>query len=154
MRFCKQEAFMSKERKNIRAYQKASNDTFASVVHSLGDVNKGFRALAVESVGRTIEIQSQIATKAYETYISEIAKLGRLFFAGYSTFTALRQEQPHANLNEKQAPDKPQHALAEAKANHKTARRGAAAHSVATKRKTETVAKRRSGAKRSTRAKR
>ena len=57
---------MSKERKNIRAYQTASNDTFASVVHSFDDVNKGFRALAVESVGRTIEIQSQIATRAYE----------------------------------------------------------------------------------------
>jgi len=144
---------MSKERKNIRAYQTASNDTFASVVHSFGDVNKGFRALAVESVGRTIEIQSQIATKAYETYISQIAKLGRLFFVGYSTFTALPQEQPHANLNEKKASDKQQHALAEGKVNQ-TAKQGTAAHSVATKRKTETPAKRRSGAKQSTRAKR
>jgi len=139
---------MSKERKNIRAHQKASNDTFASVVHLFGDVNKGFRALAVESVGRTIEIQSQIATKAYETYISEIAKLGRLFFAGYSTFTALPQEQPHANLNEKKAP-KQQDALAEAKVYRKTAGQRTAAQSVGTKRKTGTVAKPRSGAKRS-----
>ena len=130
---------MSKERKNIRAYQTASNDTFASVVHSFGDVNKGFRALAVESVGRTIEIQSQIAT--------------RLFFVGYSTFTALPQEKPHENINEKKASDKQQHALAEGKVNQ-TAKQGTAAHSVATKRKTETPAKRRSGAKQSTRAKR
>lgn len=134
---------MSKEPKNIRAHQTASNDTFASIVHLFGDVNTGFRALAVESVGRTIEIQSQIATKAYETYISEIAKLGRLFFAGYSTFTALPQEQPHPNLNEKKA-----------QVYRKIAGQRTAAQSVGTKRKTGPVIKRRSGAKRSAGVKR
>ena len=78
---------MRKELKNIAEYRKPSNDAFASVARSFGEANNRLKALAVESVGRAVEIQSQFVAKAYDTYISEISKLGRMFFVGYSTFT-------------------------------------------------------------------
>jgi hypothetical protein len=78
---------MLSELKNIAEYKKPSNDAFASVVRSLGEANGRFRALAVESVGRAVAIQSQFVGKAYDTYISEISKLGKMFFVGYKTFT-------------------------------------------------------------------
>jgi hypothetical protein len=78
---------MRKELKNIAEYKKPSNDAFASVARSFGEANNRFQALAVESVGRGVEIQSQFIAKAYDTYISEISKLGRMFFVGYRTFT-------------------------------------------------------------------
>ena len=64
---------MRRELKNIAEYQKPSNDAFASVVRSFGEANSRFQALAVESVGRAVEIQSQFVGKAYENYISEIS---------------------------------------------------------------------------------
>jgi len=141
---------MRRELKNIA---KPSNDAFASVVRSFGEANNRFQALAANSVGRAVEIQSQFVGKAYDTYISEISKLGRMFFVGYRTFTARPQEQPHANINEKKAADRPQASLAEARVNPDTARRRTAAQSMTTKRKAGTVAKSQSG-KRSTKAKR
>ena len=95
---------MRRELKNIAEYKKPSNDAFASVVRSFGEANSRFQALAANSVGRAVEIQSQFVGKAYDTYISEISKLGRMFFVGYRTFTARPQEQPHANINEKKPP--------------------------------------------------
>src|SRR6476646_8516071 len=131
---------MRRELKNIAEYKKPSNDAFASVVRSFGDANSRFQALAVESVGRAAEIQSEFVSKAYDNYISEISKLGRMFFVEYRTFTARPQELPHANLNEKAA-DRPQALLAEAKVNPDPARRRTAAQSMTTKRKAGTVAK-------------
>ena len=144
---------MRRELKNIAEYKEPSNDAFASVARSFGEANNRLKAIAVESVGRAVEIQSQFVAKAYDTYISEISKLGRMFFVGYRTFTARPQELPHANLNEKKAADRPQAPLAEAKVNPKPARRRTAAQSMTTKRKAGTVAKCQSG-KRSTKAKR
>jgi hypothetical protein len=142
---------MRRELKNIAEYQKPSNDAFASVVRSFGEANSRFQALAVESVGRAVEIQSQFVGKAYDNYISEISKLGRMFFVGYRTFTARPQELPYANLNEKK--DRQQAPLAEAKVNPDPARRRTAAQSMTTKRKTGTVTKSQSGSKRSSKAK-
>ena len=144
---------MRRELKNIAEYKKPSNDAFASVVRSFGDANSRFQALAVESVGRAVEIQSEFVSKAYDNYISEISKLGRMFFVGYRTFTARPQELPHANLNEKAA-DRPQALLAEAEVNAEPARRRTAAQSMPTKRKTGTVANSQSGSKRSAKGKR
>jgi hypothetical protein len=143
---------MRRELKNIAEYQKPSNDAFASVVRSFGEANSRFQALAVESVGRAVEIHSQFVGKAYDNYISEISKLGRMFFVG--TFSARPQELPYANLNEKKAADRQQAPLAEAKVNPDPARRRTAAQSMPTKRKTGTVAKSQSGSKRSAKAKR
>jgi hypothetical protein len=144
---------MRKELKNINEYRKPSNDAFASVARSFGEANNRFKALAIESVGRAAEIQSQFVANAYDTYISEISKFGRMFFAGYRTFTPRPQSLPHANLNEKKAVDGHQSAWAEAKVNAKPARQRTAAQSMPTKRKTGTVAKSQSGSKRSAKAK-
>ena len=69
-------------RENIAEYNKPSNDAFASVVRSFGETNSRFQTLAVESVGRAVEIQSRFVGKVYDTYISDISKLGRIFFVG------------------------------------------------------------------------
>jgi hypothetical protein len=145
---------MRKELKNIAKYRKPSNDAFASVARSFGEANNRFKALAVESVGRAVEIQSQFVANAYDTYISEISKFGRMFFVGYRTFTPRPQSLAYANLNEKKAVDSQQRASAEAKVNAEPARRRTAAQSMPTKRKTGTVAKSQSGSKRSAKAKR
>jgi hypothetical protein len=145
---------MRKELKNIAEYRKPSNDAFASVARSFGEANNRFKALAVESVGRAVEIQSQFVANAYDTYISEISKFGRMFFVGYRTFTPRPQSLAYANLNEKKAVDSQQRASAEAKVNAEPARRRTAAQSMPTKRKTGTVAKSQSGSKRSAKAKR
>jgi len=144
---------MRRDLKNIAEYKKPSNDAFASVVRSFGEANSRFQALAVESVRRAVEIQSRFVGNAYGTYISEISKLGRMFFVGYRTFTAQPQALPYANLNEKAA-DRQQGSSAEANVNPEPARRRTAAQSMTTKRKTGTVAKSQSGSKRSAKAKR
>ena len=145
---------MRKELRNIAEYKKPSNDAFASVARSFGEANNRFQALAAESVGRAVEIQSQFVAKAYDTYISEISKLGRMLFVGYRTFTPRPQSLPYAYLYEKKAVDSQQRASAEAKVNAEPARRRTAAQSMPTKRKTGTVAKSQSGSKRSAKAKR
>ena len=145
---------MRKELKNIAEYRKPSNDAFASVARSFGEANNRLKALAVESVGRAVEIQSQFVAKAYDTYISEISKFGRMFFVGYRTFTPRPQSLPYANLNEKKAMDSQQRASAEAKVHAEPARRRTAAQSMPTKRKTGTVAKSQSRSNRSSKAKR
>ena len=145
---------MRKELKNIAEYKKPSNDAFASVARSFGEANNRLKALAVESVGRAVEIQSEFVTKAYHTYFSELSKLGRMFFVGYSTFTPRPQSMPYANLNEKKAVNSQQGASAEAKVDAEPARPRTAAQSMPTKRKTGTVAKSQSGPKRSAKAKR
>jgi hypothetical protein len=144
---------MRRDLKNIAEYKKPSNDAFASIVRSFGEANSRFQALAVESVRRAVEIQSRFVGNAYGTYISEISKLGRMFFVGYRTFTPRPQSLPHANLNEKKAVDSQQRASAEAKVNAEPARRRTAAQSIPTKRKTGTVAKSQSGSKRSAKVK-
>jgi hypothetical protein len=140
-------------RENIAEYKKPSNDAFASVVRSFGEANSRFQALAVESVGRAVEIQSQFFGKAYDTYISEISKLRRLFIR-YRAFTDRPQDLPHDILNEKKPADRQQPASAEAKVNPKHARQRTAAQGITTKRTTGTVAKSQSSSKRSTKAKR
>jgi hypothetical protein len=147
------EAFMRRELKNIAEYRKPSNDAFA-VVRSFGEANNRLKALAVESVGRAVEIQSQFVTNAYDTYISEISKFGRMFFVGYSTFTPRPHSLPYANLNEKKATDSQLRASAEAKVHAEPARQRTAAQSMPTKRKTGTVAKVQSSSNRSSKAKR
>jgi hypothetical protein len=88
---------MRREFKNIAEYKKPRSGAFEAVGRSFGEANSRFRALAVESVGRAVEIQSQIFGQAYETYISEMSKLRRMFFVGFGTFTSRPQELPHGN---------------------------------------------------------
>jgi hypothetical protein len=136
---------MRRELKNIAECKKPSSDAFGAVVRSFGEANARFQALAIDSVGRAVEIQSRFVGKAYNTYISEISKLGRLFFVGYNT----PQELPHANINETKAVDIRQSATAEAN-DAEPARRRTAAQSMTTKRKAGTIAKSRSGKNKAT----
>src|SRR3990172_7992624 len=85
-------------------FQKVGKDGFDAAVRSFGEVNKGLQAIAVKvtdyskkafedgtrafeqllgakSVEQAIEIQSQFAKKAYDTYIAEMSKLGEMYVA-------------------------------------------------------------------------
>jgi hypothetical protein len=84
--------------------QKVAKDGFDATVRSFGETSKSFQAIAAEvtdyskkvfedgtrafeqligakSVEQAIEIQSQYAKKAYETYIAEMSKLGEMYVA-------------------------------------------------------------------------
>ena len=88
--------------KGFEEFQKVGKDGFDAAVRSFGEVNKGFQAIAAEvtdyskkafedstrafeqlvgakSIEQAIEIQSQYAKKAYETYITEMSKLGEMY---------------------------------------------------------------------------
>jgi len=92
---------MAKELKDIgEEYRKASRDSFAQVVRSVGEIHRGFQGIASEmteqskrSVGQALELQARIAKKAYDTYVSELTKLGQMIFSGYQTFLTRAEEQ-------------------------------------------------------------
>lgn len=88
--------------KGFEEFQKVGKDGFDAAVKSFGEMNKGFQAIAAEvtdyskkafedgtrafeqligakSVEQAVEIQSQYAKKAYDTYISEVSKLGEMY---------------------------------------------------------------------------
>ena len=91
---------MAKELKNIGdEYRKASQDSFASVVRSVGEIQRSFQGIASEmteqskrSLGQALD-QARIAKKAYDTYVSELTKLGQMIFSGYQTFLNRAEEQ-------------------------------------------------------------
>lgn len=88
--------------KGFEEFQKVGKDGFDAAVKSFGEMNKGFQAIAAEvtdyskkafedgtrafeqligakSVEQAVEIQSQYAKRAYDTYISEVSKLGEMY---------------------------------------------------------------------------
>jgi len=88
--------------KGFEEFQKVGKDGFDATVRSFGEVNKGFQAIAAEitdyskkafedstkafeqligakSVEQAVEIQSQYAKKAYDTYVAEFSKLGEMY---------------------------------------------------------------------------
>jgi hypothetical protein len=83
-------------------FQKVGKDGFDATVRSFGEMNKGFQAIAAEvtdyskkafedstrafeqlvgakSIEQAVEIQSQFAKKAYDTYMAEVTKLGEMY---------------------------------------------------------------------------
>ena len=85
-------------------FQKMGKDNYDAVLRSYGELNKGFQAIgarvtdyskrAFEDASRAfeqligaksfehaIEIQSQYAKKAYDTWVSEASKLGEMYAA-------------------------------------------------------------------------
>jgi hypothetical protein len=109
-------------------YRKASNESFAAMLCSVGEVQRGLQSIASEltehskrSAGRTFEIQAQLAKKAYETYFSQLTKLSQVMFSGWATFLA-RAEDRLPGI-------RPSHGH----------RQRTAPHSVTTKRKTGTA---------------
>ena len=128
---------MHKVSKNTAEYKKPGT-RFGSVARSFVDANSRYQALAVASVGRAVEIQSQFIGKAYASYVAEASKIGRMFFAGYNVFIPSPRALP-PNLNERKAADG-RLSSAKAKVNSKPRRR-AAAQNMSTKRKIGTVTK-------------
>jgi hypothetical protein len=96
---------MPEELKNVgEEYQSLSKKGFDAATRSFGEMNKGFQTLAAEmtdyskrtfedgfraweqlmgakSVEQVFKIQSQYAATAYETYISEMSKLGEMYLS-------------------------------------------------------------------------
>jgi hypothetical protein len=85
-------------------FQKMGKDGLEATARSYSEVNKGLQDIAVKftdyskksfedasrafeqlmsakSVEQAFAIQSQYAQKAYDTYISEVSKLGEMYFA-------------------------------------------------------------------------
>jgi phasin family protein len=85
-------------------FQKMGKDNFDAVLRSYGELNKGFQAIAArmtdyskqtfedatrafeqlvaaKSLESVIEIQSQYAKKAYDTWVAEASKLGEMYAA-------------------------------------------------------------------------
>ena len=85
-------------------FQKMSKDNYDAVLRSCGELNKGFQAIAArvtdyskkafedatrafeqlvgaKSFESVIEIQSQYAKKAYDTWVAEASKLGEMYAA-------------------------------------------------------------------------
>jgi hypothetical protein len=85
-------------------FQKISKDNFDATVRSYAELNKGFQAIAAKmtdyskqafedatrafeqlagakSFEGVIEIQSQYAKKAYDTWVAEASKLGEMYAA-------------------------------------------------------------------------
>ena len=88
--------------KGFEEFQKVGKDGFDVAVRSFGEMNKGFQAIAAEvtdyskkafedstrafeqligakSIEQAVEIQSQYAKKAYDTYMAEMSKLGEMY---------------------------------------------------------------------------
>jgi hypothetical protein len=85
-------------------FQKMGKDNYEAVLRSYGEMNKGFQAIAArvtdyskkafedatrafeqlvgaKSIESVIEIQSQYAKKAYDTWAAEASKLGEMYAA-------------------------------------------------------------------------
>lgn len=88
--------------KGIEDFQKMNKDNIEASVRSIGEVNKGFQAIATDwtdyskkafedgtaafeklasakSVEQAIEIQSTFAKKAYDDYVSQVSKLSEMY---------------------------------------------------------------------------
>lgn len=88
--------------KGFEEFQKVGKDGFDASVRSFGEMNKGFQAIAAEmtdyskkafedssrafealvgakSFEQAVEIQSQYAKKAYDTYMAEMSKIGEMY---------------------------------------------------------------------------
>jgi hypothetical protein len=125
-------------------------EEYQKVISSFGEVNRAVEGFASEmtdysrkAVGRAIEFQAQFATNAYDRYVSQVSRLGQMFFAGYDTLIDRAEELRNPSLA--------QETMSSYK--RQAGRQRAAAQRIATQRKTGTV-KRRSTAKKAVRAKR
>jgi hypothetical protein len=123
---------MRKAPDNIAEHKKSRTESFASIARSFGEANNRYQTLAAESFGRAVEIQSQFVGEAYESYIAQMSKIGRMFFI------PLPQVRTAANLNKGKTADSHR---AKPKVNSKPRRRAAAAQSITTSRKTGTIAR-------------
>jgi hypothetical protein len=96
-----QDSFASvvRSESEIQRALKASQDSFASVVRSVGEIQRGFQGIAFRSVGQALELQTRIAKKAYDAYVSELTKLGQMIFSGYQTFLRAEEQLPNVGAS-------------------------------------------------------
>jgi hypothetical protein len=85
-------------------FQKVSKDSYDAMLRSYGEMNKGFQAIAArmtsyskqafedatrafeqlvgaKSLETVVEIQSQYAKKAYDSWVAEASKIGEMYAA-------------------------------------------------------------------------
>jgi hypothetical protein len=72
-------------------YRRANTEGFASIIHSMEEVNQGLRDIVSEmteyskrSIGRALEIQAQLARMAFGPYDALIARAEALKDASFS----------------------------------------------------------------------
>lgn len=132
---------MPRETKKVENYREASNESFASVFRSFSEINRSLTEFSKSSFNRAIEMQAQLAKKAYDSYISEASKLGQMFLSGYGRFVSRTGERPDLSVTNDRS------------GTNRAGTQRTAAHRVATERKTG-AAKRHSRAKQSAKPKR
>ena len=102
-------------------FQKMSKAGFDAAVHSYGEVSKGLQAIAskvtdyskvtfedatrafeqlvkAKSIEQAIEIQSQYAKNAFDTYIAELTKFGELYAS--IARTAIKPVEDHSQTHQ------------------------------------------------------
>ena len=134
--------------KNIPENNTPADETLGALAHSINEAANRFQSLALESVRRAVEIQFEVIGKAFDTYISQMSKLGRAPFAMSPTFGGRRHEQSDT-------PQRTREAQAQLPSVEESLDRGrrVVAQSLTTKRKTGTVAKSESASQRSRKGK-
>ena len=71
---------MPRETKKVEDYREASNESFGSVFRSFSEINRSLAEFSKSSLNRAIEMQAQLAKKAYDSYISEARSSAKCFF--------------------------------------------------------------------------
>ena len=89
---------MPRETKKVENYREASNESFASVFRSFSEINRSVIEFSKSSFNRAIEMQAQLAKKAYDSYISEASKLGQMFLSSYGRFVFRTGERPDLSV--------------------------------------------------------
>ena len=64
--------------KGFEEFQKVGKDGFDAAVRSFGEMNKGFQAIAAEVTDYSKKA-FQDSTRAYDTYVAEMSKLGDVY---------------------------------------------------------------------------
>ena len=70
---------MRRELRNMEDYRKSSNEGFVTVYRSFNQLNKSLTEFSRNAFNRAIELQAELAKKAYENYISEASRFGQMF---------------------------------------------------------------------------
>ena len=124
------------------------DESLGALARSINEAANRFQSLALESVRRAVEIQFEVIGKAFDTYISQMSKMGRAPFAMSPIFGGRQQGQSDTPQQTRHAQEQPP-SLEEALDRG----RRVVAQSLTTKRKTGTVAKGQSASQRSKKGK-
>jgi hypothetical protein len=132
---------MRRELKSLDDFRESTNESLGAVYRSFNQLNQSLTEFSRNAFNRAIETQAELAKKAYESYISEASKLGQMFLTGSRRFVVQAEERRALDVT------------SDAASSNKSGPQRTAAQRVTNQRKSG-AAKRPSGAKRSTKAKR